>query len=215
VKLAPVVSPVIVSFLFAVAYATTRGHYITFYSRFGTTPEDVGFSQQQLAIALIRLGRVVVPFWGSWVNKLVVVFTLVLVWQLWGHLIRPLLVGSAPWSLRRALLETTALFAALLIAVATIAITALPHDLRAAWASIEKMENVYPSDFTFISVQASRARVIWLNPDDVKAPPSFPSPDKRVMYLGHDNHGFVIHDPSEKTTWRVPMDKALARLEVE
>jgi hypothetical protein len=216
-KLVPILVPIAFSLLAAMTYGLLRSGYVRFYSTYGITPEDAGISQQQVITGALRycLAAKFVRSLGGWAPA--IIFGLLVfysaVWVMVVHFCarsRRFMAGAIT-TRSRILLVVTIYLSTLLVILLSTSYYFIGEDQADASRAIDQLHSVHPGDMVFLMVQADPASVIWL-PKDKSQPLEFPTPETRIVYLGHNEKMAVIFDPSNSVTWRVPEDSVLIRI---
>jgi hypothetical protein len=201
-----------------IVYVILRGNYAWVYSRFGATPEDVGID---LYIVLTGTARILRlgnwrPFHNDFVYLLTRAFILVavilapIILRVWAK--RDL---RSSGRVRKWVATTSMINFAMAYVVALFAITILvfllwvPRDGERAFERIGKGMRVRPGDFSFLSVHAYHADVLWIGE---KRPPQLPN-NNALVYLGRAGGQVVVYDCTIKHTWHMPESSVLIELE--
>jgi hypothetical protein len=172
-------------------YALLRQGYLRFYSRFATTPEDVGVTQLQMLAGLVR----------SWRAGLAVVASLLLLiavlFFISGH-------AGQTW-----VAIVVGLVAGGVAVAALVGVLQIPARFEKAVEKVQAGQPIVSSAIPLIAVQAFPADLAWMG--DKPAPAELRC-SHTLMYLGHANGRALLYDYHDGTTWTVSEDTIVIRV---
>ncbi len=172
-------------------YALLRQGYLRFYSRFATTPEDVGVTQLQMLAGFVR----------SWRADLAVVASLLLLiaasFLISGH------------GRRTCVAIVVGMVASVVAIVALVGLLQIPARFEKTVEKVQAGQPIVSSAIPLISVQAFPADLSWIGD---KPGPAGLRCSRTLIYLGHANGRALLYDYHDGTTWTVSEDSVVIRV---
>jgi hypothetical protein len=210
-QLMPALVPVALSGLAAMAYGLLRGGYSQFYGQYGINPKDVGLSQQEVLLGLLRFCTAQrLPILGP-AKVLIALFIFALVWMFTVLYCQQAKWFEKPVTPSKALLAVIVYVVLLLIILVSTSYVVLPNDRKFASKRVDNSRSVHTNELAFLVIDADIASVTWVG--SATPPAGFPSQTEKLIYFGHSNNMSVLYDPKSKSAWRIPESLGMVRLQ--